>query len=232
MDTNQPDRSDRPTFQFGHVYEVTGRSLLLFSLASGDRQQWILRDPTAALNDIDAWVLPQIDEEMQAAPSCPNENERLAALRNLSLPSIESRHFDEVARQAAEAFGVPIALVSVVDEAHQTWLGAAGLPPQLDACRNYDRNTSVCGHVAALSEMVVVEDVSADPRFANNPFLVENGIRFYAGAPLQLKSGYVIGTLCLIDLKPRSISHEDRARLSEMAQSLARSMESEFPLNK
>jgi GAF domain-containing protein len=161
-------------------------------------------------------------------PAIPeNERDRLEALRKLSLVGAESRHLDEMAAKVATAFGTPIALVSVVDETHQHGPGAAGLPPDLDACRMEARETSICGHVVAHGEMLVVEDVFKDPRFANNPFLIEKGIRFYASAPLNTKSGFTIGSLCVIDVKPRAFSEHDRALLRKLAQDLMAKVEME-----
>jgi GAF domain-containing protein len=162
---------------------------------------------------------------MQPARVPENERDRLEALRSLGLEGAESRQFDEVADRVAAAFGTRIALVSVIDEAHQHWPGAAGLPPSLDACRIDARETSICGHVVASGEMVVVEDVAKDPRFANNPFLIETGIRFYAGAPLKTKSGFSIGSLCVIDTKPRMFSEKERALLRKIADDLMSKVE-------
>lgn len=225
IDTNQPDRIDRPTFDFGHTYEVTGRSLLLFALANEDKQSWQLRNPVDTIADIDAWVLPHIPDPMKAAPVPANEKTRMTALRKLRLPAIDSKPFDDIARKTAESFGVPIALVSVVDDTRQNWLGAAGLPPRLDACRIFDRQTSICGHVIAADKMLVVEDAMKDTRFANNPFLIENGIRFYAGAPLRTHSGHVVGTVCVIDMKPRSFSVQERKRLQGIADDFMHNLE-------
>ena len=161
------------------------------------------------------------------APTPENETERLEALKRLKLVSAESKQFDEVAAKVAEAFGTPIALVSVVDEEHQNWPGAVGLPSDLDACRMAARETSICGHVVALAEMIVVEDIAEDPRFANNPFLIEKGIRFYAGAPLKTRSGFTIGSLCVIDVKPRTFSEEQRALLQKIAGDLMSRIELE-----
>jgi predicted PurR-regulated permease PerM len=181
----------------------------------------------AAADQIDGWIGPAISGSMRAAPIPENEAERLAALKRLGLLSAEGRHFDEVAAKVAAAFGTPIALVSVVDEAHQNWPGAVGLPPDLEACRMEARETSICGHVVALGEMVVTEDVAKDPRFANNPFLIEKGIRFYAGAPLKTRSGFTIGSLCVIDAKPRAFSEQDRALLRKIADDLMSRIEFE-----
>ena len=142
------------------------------------------------------------------------------AIRQLGLLSGHSKLFDEVAAKVAAAFGTAIALVTVVDEEHQHWAGAVGLPEKLDACRMSDRETSICGHVVAANDLLIIEDVAKDPRFANNPFLLENGIRFYAGAPLRTSAGTALGSLCVIDLKPRTFSLEDGGILQEMARQL------------
>lgn len=182
---------------------------------------------SAAATQIGEWIAPAISQPMQPAPIPENEAERLEALKRLGLVTAESRHFDDVAAKVAAAFGTPIALVSVVDEAHQNWPGAAGLPPSLDAGRKEARETSICGHVVALGDMVVVEDVAKDPRFANNPFLIEKGIRFYAGAPLKTSAGFTIGSLCVIDAKPRAFSDRDRALLRMIADDLMSKIELE-----
>ena len=175
---------------------------------------------SAAADQIDGWIGPAISGPMRAAPIPENEAERLEALTRLGLLTAEGGHFDEVAAKVAAAFGTPIALVSVVDEAHENWPGAVGLPPDLDACRIGARETSIGGHVVALGEMVVVEDIAKDPRFANNPVLNEQGIRFYAGAPLKTRSGFTIGSLCIIDANPRAFTEEERARLRKIADDL------------
>jgi predicted PurR-regulated permease PerM len=185
----------------------------------------VVSSATAAVAQIDSWVAPAILDPMQPARVPENERDRLQALRSLGLEGTESRQFDEVADRVAAAFGTPIALVSVIDEAHQHWPGATGLPPSLDACRIEARETSICGHVVALGEMLVVEDVAKDPRFANNPFLIEAGIRFYAGAPLKTKSGFTIGSLCVIDTKPRVFSEKERALLGKIADDLMSKVE-------
>lgn len=181
----------------------------------------------AAAAQIDAWVAPHIADPMQPAPIPENERDRIAALRSLGLVTGESEVFDEVAAKLAAAFGTAIALVTVVDEDHQHWPGAAGLPPKLDACRFDGRDTSICGHVVALDDLLVVEDVAKDPRFANNPFLIEYGVRAYAGAPLRTSSGHVIGSLCVIHTAPREFSEQDRNILRKVADDLMIRVEAE-----
>jgi GAF domain-containing protein len=181
----------------------------------------------AAVKQIEAWSKPEVLGPMQA-PSIPaDERERLDALRELGLASARGEHFDEVAAKVAEAFETPIALVSVVDAQRQVWPGACGLPEDLNAVRESSREMSICGHVVGGNEIIVVEDVSKDPRFANNPFLLENGIRFYAGAPLRTSSGFVLGSLCVIDTKARTFNAKDRKLLQVIADGLMAKIEAQ-----
>jgi len=68
--------------------------------------------------------------------------------------------------------------------------------------------------------VLVAEDVAQDPRFSDNPLILEKGIRFYAGAPLRTASGLVLGSLCVIDTQPRAFADEDRERLQALADDL------------
>jgi GAF domain-containing protein len=75
-------------------------------------------------------------------------------------------------------------------------------------------------------EILVVEDASADPRFASNPFVTgEAHIRFYAGAPLVTSAGHPVGTLCLLDSKPRKIDPDQLRELRFLAQQVIDTME-------
>lgn len=186
----------------------------------------------AAAAQIDAWVSPHISDPMQPAPIPKNEQGRIAALRSLGLVTGESKHFDEVAAKVAAAFVTPIALVTLIDEDHQHWPGAVGLPPKFDACRMDARETSICGYVVSSNDILVVEDVAKDPRFANNPFLIENGLRFYAGVPLRTRSGFAVGSLCVIDIQPRAFSDQDCKILRKIADDLMLKVEVEFQRNR
>lgn len=139
---------------------------------------------------------------MQAAPIPADDAERLQALRELLiLDTPPEERFDKIARFVAEEFEVPIALVSLVDENRQWFKARVGL----DVCETA-RDISFCGHALTLDAPLVIEDALLDPRFADNPLVTgEPFIRFYAGAPLRLAPGAAIGTLCLIDRRPRRL---------------------------
>ena len=181
------------------------------------------------VNQVTAWAAHRqstSDADGSQAPAViDNEHERLTAMQNLGLAGARRRSFDEVAKQVAEAFGAPIALVSMITTDQQLMPGAQGLPPDLNASREVLREESVCGHVVATDEVIVSEDVTKDPRFTNNPLVLEKGIRFYAGAPLRTSAGLVLGSLCVIDMEPREFSDEERVRLQNMADDLMAELE-------
>ena len=114
--------------------------------------------------------------------------------------------------------------MSLVDEVrHPRHQGIdAALDP--DAARQPDQE-SLDAHVIAAGEVLVVEDVREDERFADDPLVLEKGLRFYAGAPLRTSSGVVVGALCVIDTKPRDFSEADRLRLQATADELMADIE-------
>ncbi len=143
-----------------------------------------------------------------------DETQRLRALQQMQLldtPGDEK--LDNITRVASRVFGVPIALVSLVDQDRQWFKSRQGL-----AANETPRNISFCGHAILQHEVFVVEDALSDPRFHDNPLVSENPhIRFYAGCPLKSKSGHRIGTLCIIDSKPRQFPGADREMLRDLA---------------
>lgn len=134
-------------------------------------------------------------------PELPDEPERIAALRMLAvLDTPPEPSLDVITRLAADRFDAEIALVSLVDEQRQWFKSRHGL----DACET-PRADSFCAHAIAHDEVMVVPDAATDPRFAGNPLVLGAPfIRFYAGAPLITAGGQRIGTLCVIDSKPRA----------------------------
>lgn len=155
------------------------------------------------------------------APVPANDAERLAALQRSNILSPEHRAgFDALAKHAADVFDCPLAFVSIVDEASQIFHGDSRAQGQkgLDASQRLTaRALSMCGHVVAEAATIVVPDVLRDPRFAGNPVLKAQGIRFYAGAPLRDDDGHVLGTLCLLDVQPRTLSAREVLLLESMA---------------
>lgn len=178
------------------------------------------------VTEIERRATGAIDAPMEPAPIPSFEKERLAELERLrALAVVPSPPLEKITRELADSFGVSISLVSLIDREHQVWPGASGLPEDLDKARAAPRETSICGHVVAANEPLVIEDTLKDKRFANNPFLRERGIRFYAGAPLRTSSGQPIGSLCVIDTKPRTISKSELALLRLQADRVVAELE-------
>ncbi|HEY9106506.1 MAG TPA: GAF domain-containing protein [Roseateles sp.] len=150
---------------------------------------------------------------MLPAPIPADDDARLQALRELLiLDTPPEERFDRLVEFAASEFDVPIALISLIDRERQWFKARVGL----DACETR-RDISFCGHAIVQRELFEVVDATLDPRFADNPLVVgAPWIRFYIGAPLALPGGATIGTLCLIDTRPREFDALDRAILGTL----------------
>jgi GAF domain-containing protein len=150
---------------------------------------------------------------MISAPIPTDDEHRLQALREmLILDTPPEERFDRVVHFAAEEFDMPVALVSLVDETRQWFKARVGLV----ACET-DRKSSFCGHTILQKEILVVEDSLLDERFHDNPFvLCTPSVRFYAGAPLELPGGQIVGTLCMIDYRPRTLDAVDLVILGSL----------------
>jgi PAS domain S-box-containing protein len=148
-------------------------------------------------------------------PQIPaNDSERVAELCSLHiLDTRPEERFDRITATVQRVFHVPIALITLVDRNRQWFKSNIGLP-----ATQTPRKISFCGHAILNDEAFVVPDASLDPRFADNPLVTgEPRIRFYAGVPLHSTSGARLGTLCVIDKKPRTIAASDIETLRDLA---------------
>jgi signal transduction histidine kinase len=134
-----------------------------------------------------------------------NEAFRLRALEACDIMDTEADpEFDGIVDLAAHRFDAPIAFISLLDDGRQWFKSRIGPLPQ-ETPKEY----AVCAHAIMGPEVFVVPDLSRDARFADNPF-VEAGLRlrFYMGAPIVLKGGFRVGTLCVCDTEPRDLPEE------------------------
>ncbi len=142
------------------------------------------------------------------------EADRLEALRALEiLDTPAEERFDRITRIAAAAFGAPISTVTLIDEDrqwHKACLGVSG--------REDDRAVSFCAVAIETPRPLIVNDARKDPRFAENPLVTgPPHIRFYAGQPITTVDGFRVGTLCVIDTRPREFSAAETALLRDLA---------------
>jgi len=158
---------------------------------------------------------------MLVAPVPDNEAERLANLYALLLlDTPPEERFDKIVAFAAQEFEVPIALITLLDSERQWFKAQVGMT----ACSTA-RDISFCGHAIMQPDTFVVPDAASDPRFANNPLVTgAPHIRFYAGAPLVMPSGHALGTLCVIDTKPRALDHTDLTILAALRDLLVKEL--------
>lgn len=151
------------------------------------------------------------------SPSLPDngtEDRRLALLHRLELlDTPDSDAFDRLVRLASNLLQTPIALVSLIDERRQWFKAKLGVD-----IRETPRAHAFCAHAIQQDGMMEVPDAASDERFAHNPLVTgPPGIRFYAGMPLTMPGGEKLGTLCVIDTKPRQLSVSEREILTDLA---------------
>ncbi len=143
-----------------------------------------------------------------------NEQQRLHALYQLDLlDTAPEPEFDELVHLAAAICGAPISMVSLVDEDRQWFKAATGLE-----LTETSREVAFCDHAIRQPDLMLIEDATQDPRFSQNPMVVgESGLRFYAGMPVFSPDGLPVGTLCVMDRIPRTLTKDQRATLRVLA---------------
>jgi len=151
---------------------------------------------------------------MRKPPIPSDEDQRIATLQNLSIldTPLEER-FDRITRIASRLFNVPIALISFIDSNRQWIKSRQGL-----SITEIPRSDSFCGYAILSGEILVVPDAKRDPRFSENPMV--NGppfLRFYAGCPLAGPDGRILGTLSVLDRRPRRVSKANLKSLKDLA---------------
>lgn len=144
-----------------------------------------------------------------------NEPERLAALRRFDvLDTPPDGAFDRITRLASEILEMPISIVSLVDHDRIWFKSAHGL----DGVEQIDRAPGLCASAILGEEVWMINDATVNPRTLANPLVAgEFGLRFYAGSPLRTQDGYNLGTLCVIDKRPRTLTEKQTRVLDDLA---------------
>jgi PAS domain S-box-containing protein len=159
---------------------------------------------------------------MKAADLPSNENERIKALERYDiLDTPADSAFDALTQLAAHISGCDMALVSFVDTDRQWFKSRYGLDTPATP-----RDISFCGHVVSEDDILIVPDTQNDARFIDNPLVCGNPkIRFYTGFPLRTNDEFVLGSLCVLDSKPKHLSDEQRNMIELLSQQVMDQLE-------
>ena len=191
--------------------------------------------PEAVLRMQQLVMAPEQAEQGYVPAALPEEDaQRVAFLQRSG--ALSEQHlplYKEAALKAAHAFDVQYAQVSLVDS---DWVHTPGSLVTAAAVQGrpagWPRDVSICSYVVRDGEALVVEDVARDPRFADNPALLETAIKFYAGVPLVARKGQVLGTLCIMHGTPRRMEADEMEVLQEMAKELVKELDLESKSSK
>jgi len=151
-----------------------------------------------------------------------NEAERQEELLRLNLLDTPAEErFDRIVRLTRRLFDVPISYISLLDRDRQWFKSRIGVEVE-----STPRQISFCGHAILQDQPLIVPDARKDHRFAGNPLVIgEPFVRFYVGHPLHGPNGFKVGTLCMVDRRPRSFTEKEIELLSELTAMVERELE-------
>ncbi len=152
---------------------------------------------------------------MQKKPNASDESNRLKELASYHiLDTLPEKQYDDITKLAAEICETPVSQITLVDETRQWYKSNQGVD-----IHEVPRSDGFCSHTVYEDDgLMIVENMLEDPRFQTNPFVMNDPfVRFYAGVSLIGSGGSAIGTICVLDLKPRSLTQQQVKSLQALA---------------
>ena len=191
---------------------VRDATILRIAYLAGERGDAASRTTVAQLAaEATGVVSPRI-------PDVVTDPQRLAAVRATGLLDATPRAgLDRVAGLAARIVRAPVAMISLVDADRQVFAGCVGLAEPWMSRRETPLSHSVCQHALGSDGPFVVEDMRAEPLLASSPAIADLGVVAYVGVPLVTEEGLGLGTLCVIDHRPRAWTAEEIGLLTDLA---------------
>ncbi|BEV01148.1 sensor histidine kinase [Novosphingobium olei] len=159
----------------------------------------------------------------------PLEDDRLRELRRYAiLDTQREREFDELVEIASEICQTPVSVINFIDHGRQWFKAEVGL-----GVRSTPLETSLCGHAILQGDYIEIPDTLADARMADNPLCTSDpGFRFYAGSVLKGANGLPLGTLCVLDHKPRELTEHQRRVLRVLSRHIMRELDLRISLER
>lgn len=159
---------------------------------------------------------------MIVAPIPENEADRLKELKSIEiLDTPGEQDYDDVVKLASAICNTPMSLVSLIDSQRQWFKARIGIDDSETL-----RDHAFCAHAILNDELMVIPNAIEDERFFDNPYVINNpNVRFYAGMPLVTRSGFKIGTLCVLDSQPRELTDEQKFALKTLGKQVINMME-------
>jgi predicted PurR-regulated permease PerM len=138
--------------------------------------------------------------------------------------------FERLAISLARSLDAPIALITAADGNRYFWEAQCGLPQDASSIKGSERECSICNKLASSDSLHIVADTADDPNYADDPFLRDHGIRFCITAPLKDHDDKVVGSLCVLDTRPRQITEKQKETLTSVAESVMMAIEMSEPV--
>jgi predicted PurR-regulated permease PerM len=172
-------------------------------------------------------VNPEEAKAAQKASLPDNDAKRVDILTATRVLEGDKREaLDALAKRAADVFNTRVAVISTIDNEREYFVGQSGKLPKAiiddaGALLPMAREHAICNYVVSDDEALVIPDIERDPRFVDNESIKRWDVRFYAGAPLRIADGQIIGALCILDSEPRTLKEDEVALLETMAADVA-----------